>query len=77
MKRRAFSLMELMLVVVIIGVVYAMSLSSLKPPEKKELEAFSLLTLPKYLRENFAFYTTCLCCFDAFVKEQVLQERLR
>ncbi|HIC43748.1 MAG TPA: prepilin-type N-terminal cleavage/methylation domain-containing protein [Sulfurimonas sp.] len=64
MKRRAFSLMELMLVVVIIGVVYAMALSSLKPPEKKELEAFSLLTLPKYLRENFALQDAKIVCFE-------------
>ena len=72
MIRRAFSLMELMLVVVIIGVVYAMALSSLKPPETKEIEAFSLLTLPKYLRENFALQDAKLVCFEPCGKCSVL-----
>lgn len=72
MNRHAFSLMELMLVVVIIGVVYAMALSSLKPPAKKDLEAFSLLTLPKYLRDNFALQDAKLVCFEPCGKCGVL-----
>jgi len=63
MLRRAFSLIELMLVVVIIGIVYAMALSSFKPPDKKELESFSLKDLPKYLRENFPLSDAKLVCF--------------
>jgi len=72
MKKHAFSLMELMLVVVIIGVIYAMALSSLKPPTTKDIEAFSLLTLPKYLRENFALQDAKLVCFEPCGKCGVL-----
>lgn len=72
MYKRAFSLMELMLVVVIIGVVYAMAFSSLKPPKTKDIEAFSLLTLPKYLRDNFALQDAKLVCFEPCGKCGVL-----
>ena len=72
MLRRAFSLMELMLVVVIIGIVYAFALSSFKPPDPKDLEAFSLMTLPKYLRENFALQDVKLVCFEPCGKCDVL-----
>lgn len=63
MLRSAFSLLELMLVVVIIGIVYAMALSSFKPSEKAELDSFSLTTLPQYLRKNFPLQEAKLVCF--------------
>jgi len=64
MFKTAFSLMELMLVVVIIGIVYAMALSSFKTPEAKDLESVSLMSLPKYLRENFSLQDAKLVCFE-------------
>ncbi|MDF1881904.1 prepilin-type N-terminal cleavage/methylation domain-containing protein [Sulfurimonas sp. MAG313] len=70
--KKAFTLMELMLVVVIIGVVYAMALSSMKPPDIKELEAFSLMTLPKYLRNNYALSDAKIVCFSPCGKCGVL-----
>ncbi|MBE0499617.1 MAG: type II secretion system protein [Campylobacterales bacterium] len=60
----AFSLIELMLVVVIIGIVYALALSSFKPPEKQGMELFTLYTLPDYLRENFALADAKIVCFE-------------
>ncbi len=62
--RSAFSLLELMLVVVIIGIVYAMALSSFKPSEKKELDAVTMRTLPKYLRQNFPLADAKIVCFS-------------
>lgn len=70
--RRAFSLIELMLVVVIIGIVYAMALSTFKPPEKKELETFSLTMLPQYLRQNFSLMDAKLVCFSPCGKCKML-----
>jgi len=64
--------MEILIVVVIVGIVYAMLLSSAKPPDPKELEAFSLMTLPKYLRENFALQDAKLVCFEPCGKCNVL-----
>ena len=64
--------MELMLVVVIIGIVYAMALSSFKPPDNKDLESVSLMSLPKYLRENFALQDAKLVCFEPCGKCEVL-----
>jgi len=64
--------MELMLVVVIIGIVYALALSSFTPPDPKKLESFSLMTLPKYLRDNFALQDTKLVCFEPCKKCNVL-----
>jgi prepilin-type N-terminal cleavage/methylation domain-containing protein len=49
MQKRAFSLIELMIVIVIIGVVYSLALSRIKAP-KKEVVAPSLVTLKSYLR---------------------------
>jgi len=61
-----------MLVVVIIGIVYALALSSFKPPDTKDLEAFSIMTLPKYLRDNFALQDAKLVCFEPCGKCNVL-----
>ena len=72
MLRSAFSLMELMLVVVIIGIVYAMALSSFKAPDTKDLDAVTLLTLPKYLRDNFALQDVKLVCFEPCGKCRLL-----
>jgi prepilin-type N-terminal cleavage/methylation domain-containing protein len=62
--KAAFSLIELMLVVVIIGIVYALALSSFKPPEKQGMESFTLYTLPDYLRENFTLSDAKIVCFE-------------
>jgi len=64
MIRKAFSLLELMLVVVIVGVVYALALSTMKVPSKTDAEAFTLATLPKYLRENFKLSDAKIICFE-------------
>ena len=72
MMKSAFSLMELMLVVVIIGVVYAMALSSFKVPDTKDLDTITLLTLPKYLRDNFALQDAKLVCFEPCGKCRIL-----
>jgi len=64
MGRRAFSLMELMLVVLIVGIVYAMGLSSFKPPKTKELDTFTLMTLPKFLRDSYKLSDAKLVCFE-------------
>ncbi len=62
--RRAFTLMELMIIIVIIGIVYAMALSSFKIPDPKKLESFSMLDLPEYLRKNYPLTDTKLVCFE-------------
>lgn len=62
--KSAFSLIELMLVVVIIGIVYALALSSFKPPEKQGIDVFTLYTLPDYLRENFVLSDAKIVCFE-------------
>jgi len=48
MQKRAFSLIELMIVIVIIGVVYTMALSRIKAP-KEETQKPSFKTLKSYL----------------------------
>jgi len=72
MLRSAFSLIELMLVVVIIGIVYAMALSSFKVPDSKDLDAVTLLSLPQYLRNNFALQDAKIVCFEPCGTCQVL-----
>jgi len=64
MIRKAFSLLELILVVVIVGIVYALALSTMKVPSTKDAEAFTLATLPKYLRENFKLSDAKIICFE-------------
>jgi len=49
MQKKAFSLIELMIVIVIIGLVYTLALSRIKAP-KEELQKPSLKTLKSYLR---------------------------
>ncbi len=70
--KRAFSLIELMLVVVIIGIVYALALSSFKPPDKQGVELFTLNTLPDYLRENFVLSDAKIVCFEPCGKCNVM-----
>ncbi len=70
--RSAFSLLELMIVVVIIGIVYAMALSSFNPPVKKELDTFSLTTLPQYLRKNHPLVDAKLVCFKPCGKCKIM-----
>jgi len=72
MMKKAFSLLELMLVVVIVGIVYALALSTMKVPDKKDAEAFSLETLPKYLRDNFKLSDAKIICFEPCGKCSVL-----
>jgi prepilin-type N-terminal cleavage/methylation domain-containing protein len=48
MQKRAFSLIELMIVIVIIGVVYSLALSRIKTPTQKS-QPLSFLTLKSYL----------------------------
>jgi len=48
MQKRAFSLIELMIVIVIIGLVYTLALSRIKAP-KEEMQKPSFLTLKSYL----------------------------
>jgi prepilin-type N-terminal cleavage/methylation domain-containing protein len=62
--RKAFTLMELMLVVVIVGIIYAMALSTFKIPDVKDLDALSLQTLPKYMRETFPLMDAKMVCFE-------------
>jgi hypothetical protein len=64
--------MELMLVVLIIGIVYAMALSSFKAPESKELDAFTLMTLPKFLRDSYKLSDAKLVCFEPCGKCSVI-----
>ena len=70
--KSAFSLIELMLVVVIIGIVYALALSSFKAPEKQGLELFTLHTLPEYLRQNYALSDAKIVCFEPCGKCNVM-----
>ncbi len=64
MSKRAFSLIELMLVIVIVGIVYSLAISSFKPPDEEGVEALTLETLPGYLRRNFALSDAKLVCFE-------------
>ncbi len=47
--RKAFTLIELMIVIVIIGVVYTLAISKIKAPMKKITQKPTLLTLKSYL----------------------------
>ncbi len=51
--KKAFTLFELMIVVVIIGVVYALMIQNFNFGQMKK-ENISLSNLPKYLRDNFS-----------------------
>ena len=72
MKKPAFSLLELMLVVVIVGIVYTLALSTMKASKKTDADAFTLKTLPKYLRENFKLSDVKILCFEPCGKCQVI-----
>jgi len=72
MIRKAFSLLELMLVIVIVGVIYTLALSTMKVPSPKDAETFTLATLPKYLRENFKLSDAKIICFEPCGKCSVL-----
>ncbi len=62
MMKKAFSLLELILVVVIVGIVYTLALSTMKVPNKDDIEAFTLETLPQYLRDNFKLLDAKIIC---------------
>ncbi len=47
--RKAFTLIELMIVIVIIGVVYTLAISKIKAPMEKKSQKPTLLTLKSYL----------------------------
>ncbi len=47
--KKAFTLIELMIVIVIIGIVYSLAISKIKEPLKKTTQKPTLLTLKSYL----------------------------
>ncbi len=70
--KKAFSLLELMLVVIIVGIVYTLALSTMKIPNENDIEAFSLETLPEYLRNNFKLLDAKIICNEPCGKCKVL-----
>lgn len=61
---RGFTLVEMMLVVVIIGVVYGLVISGMKRYSEKAYD-ISLYNLPLFLAEQFSGRTVSLICTDA------------
>jgi len=74
--------MELILVVVIIGVMYALGLSKMHAPTIKDVESFTLADLPQYLRKNYRLSDAKIVCAEpcgscqVIVDGQVLNENL-
>ena len=78
MKKRGFTLLELMLVVVIVGLVYGLSISGLKQ-RSEEPFSLTLMTLPQFLqgfhqRNSVAAVCTdrCMRC-DLYVDGELLK----
>jgi prepilin-type N-terminal cleavage/methylation domain-containing protein len=63
MQKKAFTLIELLLVVVIIGVVYGLVINSMKRINNKE-ENLNFETLPSYLESMFQQNNVALVCID-------------
>ena len=63
MQKKAFTLIELLLVVVIIGVVYGLVISSMKRINNKE-ENLSFATLPTFLETMFQQNSVAFICID-------------
>ena len=63
MQKKAFTLIELLLVVVIIGVVYGLVINSMKRINNKE-ENLNFETLPSYLESMFQQNHVALVCID-------------
>lgn len=63
MEKRGFTLLELMLVVLIIGLIYGLSLSGLKQ-RSEEPYALTLETLPEYLKRFHHRNTVAAVCTD-------------
>lgn len=64
--------MELIIVVVIIGVMYALGLSQMKAPKTEDIESFTLFTLPQYLRDNYRLSDAKIVCLEPCGKCSVL-----
>lgn len=61
--KKAFTLIELLLVVVIIGVIYGLVISSMKKINNKE-EHLDFVTLPAYLQSLYQQNHVALVCLD-------------
>ncbi len=74
--KKAFSFFELMIVIIIIGVVYAILIQNFTFPDLKEKKV-SLENLPTFLRQNFAKNKSLvtLKCFDDCSKCKVYENR--
>ncbi len=64
MKKGAFSLIELMIVIVIMGVIYTMSVRSFPTETQKVEEKLSLLNLKEYLKGLEYEKTARIICLD-------------
>lgn len=73
MQKRAFTLLELLLVVLIMGIVYGLAVNSIKQYGERSF-ALSLETLPGYLREFHRQNRVALLCTDACQECRVLVE---
>ena len=63
MQKKAFTLIELLLVVVIIGVVYGLVINSMKRINNKE-ENLNFQTLPSFLETMFQQNSVAFVCID-------------
>lgn len=63
MRRYAFTLIELMIVIVIIGIVYVLALTSIKSHSDKK-ESLTLRTLPKFMESIHSHDELFLTCID-------------
>jgi len=64
MTRRGFTLIELMLVVLIIGLVYGLAVNSMQRFSSEEDEVVTLMTLPDYLAKRHHRDHLAVICID-------------
>ncbi len=62
--KKAFSLIELLIVIVIIGVVYTLSVGNFKKLSSNDEKTFSLLSLKQYLQEMSYTKSAKILCLD-------------